>query len=50
MNACDEELFHEYQKMIQAHLEHSLRELADVIAQEIEKQPDKYFGVGIYKE
>ena len=46
----NDELLHEYQRMIQAHLEHSLRELAEVIDQEMEEQPDKYFGIGIYGE
>jgi hypothetical protein len=44
----NDELFDEYQKMMQAHLEHALRELAEVVDQEIEESPDKYFGVGIY--
>lgn len=44
------EIIHEYQKMIQAHLERSLQELAEIIDREIEEQPDKYFGIGIYGE
>ena len=46
----NDELLHEYQRMIQAHLEQSLQELADVIEQEMEEQPEKYFGVGVYGE
>jgi hypothetical protein len=44
----DDKIFYEYQKMIQAHLAHSLQELAEVIDREIEESPEKYFGVGVY--
>ena len=45
-----DETFEEYCNLIQIHLDMSLQALAEIIDLEIEENPDRYFGIGIYEE